>query len=189
MAGLAIGYWLAISTVLYLIGRVGRLPGAIRAVGWATIGPIKRLIDGVVAGAVVVGFGFPATALAMTGPGYIPVPAGDPVATEVPIPGPFLPEALSSPSEHPAVRTAGDASTPLPAPAANMPVQIEVRAGDHMWALAEQRLTTVLGRQVGDIEVAPYWVKVVGANLSRIRSGDPDLIFPGEILLLPEIDP
>ncbi|HKY47588.1 MAG TPA: hypothetical protein VJQ79_06345 [Acidimicrobiia bacterium] len=188
MAGLAVGYWLAITTLLYLFGRTGRLPGAIRAVGWTTIGPIKRLVDGVVAGAVVVGFGLPATALAMTGPGYIPVPAGDPVGSEVAVPG-SLPEALSSPSDHPPVPMAGDAATPPPAPVANTPVQIEVRAGDHMWALAEKRLTTVLGREVADVEVAPYWLKVVGANLSRIRSGDPDLIFPGEILLLPEIDP
>jgi hypothetical protein len=58
-----------------------------------------------------------------------------------------------------------------------------------MWSLAEQRLTQVLGRGVSDTEIAPYWLQVIGVNLSRIGSGDPDLIFPGEILLLPEIDP
>lgn len=193
MAGLAVGYWLAISTVLYLIGRAGRLPGAIRAVGWATIGPIKRLIDGVVTGAVVVGFGFPATALAMTGPGYVPVPAGDPFEIEVPIPeslsgsvvqGAFLP---TGPVPMPEV--GGPDSVASHSAVPNEPTEVVVKSGDHMWSLAEQRLIQVRDREVSDTEIAPYWLQVIGVNLSRIRSGDPDLILPGEILILPVVDP
>ena len=58
-----------------------------------------------------------------------------------------------------------------------------------MWGLAEQRLSSVRGREVLDPEIAPYWTEVIAANLARIRSGDPDLIFPGEVLVLPPIDP
>ena len=190
LAGLAVGYWLAVSTVLYLMGRAARLPGAIRAVGWATIGPVRRLIDGVVAGAVVLSFGLPASAIAMTRPGYIPVPAGDPIETEAPVPGSFLPGTLFLPTQQIPVPEVGDPESVTPQTAVpNEPTEVVVRSGDYMWSLAEQRLTQVLGRGVSDTEIAPYWLQVIGVNLSRIRSGDPDLIFPGEILLLPEIDP
>ena len=189
LAGLAVGYWLAVSTVLYLIGRAGRLPGAIRAVGWATIGPVRRLIDGLVASAVVVGVGLPATAIAMTGPGYIPVPAGDPIETDVPVPGSLLPGTLFLPTQQipvPEVGVPESVTTQTTIP--NEPTEVVVESGDHLWSLAEQRLAQVRGRGVSDAEIAPYWLKVIGVNLSRIRSGDPDLIFPGEIVLLPEID-
>ncbi|HUP18222.1 MAG TPA: hypothetical protein VM848_19505 [Acidimicrobiia bacterium] len=190
VAGLAVGYWLAVSTVLYLIGRAGRLPGAIRAVGWATIGPVRRLIDGLAASAVVVGVGLSATAIAMTGPGYIPVPAGDPIETEVPVPGSILPGTLFLPTHQIPVPEVGDPESVAPQNTVpNEPTEVVVQSGDHMWSLAEQRLAQVRGRGVSDTEIAPYWLKVIGVNLSRIRSGDPDLIFPGEILSLPEIDP
>ena len=190
VAGLAVGYWLAVSTVLYVIGRAGRLPGGIRAVGWATIGPVRRLIDGVVASAVVVGVGIPATAIALTGPGYIPVPAGDPIETEVAVPGSFLPGTLFLPTQQIPVPEVGDPESVAPQTTVrNESTEVVVQPGDHMWSLAEQRLALVLDREVSDVEVAPYWLRVVGTNLSQIRSGDPDLIYPGEILLLPEIDP
>jgi hypothetical protein len=34
-------------------------------------------------------------------------------------------------------------------------------------------------------EITPVWVEVIAANRDRLRSGDPDLIFPGEIVVLP----
>lgn len=190
LTGLAVGYWLAASTVLYLIGRAGRLPGAIRAIGWATIGPVRRLIDGVVASAVVASVGIPATAIAMTGPGYIPVPAGDPIETEVPVPGSFLPGTLFLPTQQIPVPEVGDPESVAPQTTVpNEPTEVVVQSGDHMWSLAQQRLEQVRGREVSDTEIAPYWLKMIDVNLSRIRSGEPDLIYPGEILLLPAIDP
>jgi hypothetical protein len=194
LVGLAVGYWLAASTVLYLIGRAGRIPGAIRAVGWATIGPVRRLIDGVVAGAVVITIGLPATAITMTGPGYIPDPAGDPIETDVPItetlPGSILPGTLFLPAHQVPVPEVGEPESVAPqGTVPNEPTEVVVKSGDHMWALAEQRLIQVRGRGVSDTEIAPYWLQVIGVNLSRIRSGDPDLIFPGEILFLPETEP
>lgn len=60
-----------------------------------------------------------------------------------------------------------------------------VEPGDHFWALAERQLTEAWGRAVSAEEVAPYWRNLVDANQARIRSGDPDLIFPGEQLSAP----
>jgi hypothetical protein len=199
LAGLVAGYWLAGSTILYVIARVGRIPGAIRAVEWATVGPVRRLIDGMVAGALVATIGLPGNAGAMVSSGYVPVPAGDPAPTtttsQVPeVPNPdsesVFPDAMFLPIQatpDPPFDESPSIVPPLTVP--NGPTEIVVGPGDHMWSLAEQRLTVVRGRQVSDIEIAPYWLQVVGTNLSRIRSGDPDLIFPGEVLVLPPVDP
>ena len=36
-----------------------------------------------------------------------------------------------------------------------------------------------------DAQIAPYWQRVITANQSTLRSGNPSLIFPGEIVTLP----
>jgi hypothetical protein len=198
LAGLVAGYWLAGSTTLYAIARVGRIPAAIRAVEWATVGPVRRLIDGMLAGALVATIGLPANAGTMISSGYVPVPAGDPAPTTTTSPVPdvpdpdesVVPDTLFLPIQatpDPPLGEPPSIAPPLTVP--NSPTEIVVRPGDHMWSLAEQQLALVRGREVSDIEIAPYWLQVVGTNLSRIRSGDPDLIFPGEILVLPPVDP
>jgi hypothetical protein len=40
---------------------------------------------------------------------------------------------------------------------------------------------------VADTEVAPYWVAVCERNRATLTSGDPNLIFPGEVVTLPAI--
>jgi hypothetical protein len=208
LAGLAIGYWLAVSTMLYLIGRTARLAGAVRVLGWGPIGPVRRLIDRIVAGALVATIGLPtgvgalpARAEQMTGPGYVPVPAGDPptpwvttpptldesVSPGSPLPGPLFPP-VPGPQAHDSQADTSSGTGPDLAPR-DRPTEVVVRLGDDMWKLAKQRLSAVRGREVSDTELAPYWLKVVATNLATIKSGDPDLIFPGEILLLPAVDP
>ena len=63
--------------------------------------------------------------------------------------------------------------------------QVTVEKGDNQWKLAEEHLEDVLDRDVTDAEVAPYWRDMVDENRDNIRSGDPDLIYPGEVLDLP----
>jgi nucleoid-associated protein YgaU len=65
-------------------------------------------------------------------------------------------------------------------------IEVTVRPGDSMWQLAEKRMRQWRGDALTDADVAPYWLAVIAANHDRIRSGDPDLIFPGEVLILPE---
>ena len=196
LIGLLVGYWLAGSTTLYLIGRAARVPSAIRSVRWATIGPVRHMIDRIVSGALVATIGLPVSVGAMTDPGYLPVPAGDRassdpvVAVEEDAPDPRLvaPEGLSIPPPPvtPPLPMDSETANP-PAGASAMAAEIVVRAGDHMWSVAEERLASVRGRAVSDSETALYWLEVIAVNLSRIRSGDPDLIFPGETLILPAI--
>ena len=59
-----------------------------------------------------------------------------------------------------------------------------VQAGDHLWKISSRHLD----QQGRNQPVAPFWRKVVDANRDHIRSGDPDLIFPGEKVRLPDLD-
>ena len=62
---------------------------------------------------------------------------------------------------------------------------VTVERGDHLWKLSEARLFEVLGREPEDSEVSPYWRTVIKTNGDSLRSGDPNLIYPGEEVMLP----
>ncbi len=59
--------------------------------------------------------------------------------------------------------------------------------GDNFWAIAKAQVTAKTGQEPSEAEVANYWVKLIDANRSTIRSGDPNLIFPGEVFTLPPV--
>lgn len=61
------------------------------------------------------------------------------------------------------------------------PDSVTVQKGDHLWKISERRL----GDDATDSEVAPYWRTVIELNTPHLRSGDPDLIYPGEVVELP----
>jgi hypothetical protein len=189
LAGLAIAYWLLASTVLYSLASLARLPRALRAISYLTWRPLRRLIDGGLASSVAIAIALPAHAT--VAPGYVPVPASDPppetTSTTLTIGAPTT--AVISPPIDILYLPIEPAAVPVPVATDDRgKVETEhvvVMPGDNMWLLAERRLRDVLGREAGDHEVAPYWLAVIGANRDRIRSGDPDLIFPGEVLVLP----
>jgi len=61
-----------------------------------------------------------------------------------------------------------------------------VRPGDNLWQIARAEVIRRGGTdRPGDAQVAPYWRRVVAANRTTLRSGDPSLIFPGEAIALP----
>jgi hypothetical protein len=66
-----------------------------------------------------------------------------------------------------------------------------VAEGETLWTIARNQLAKASGGGSGeptDQEVTGYWAKVVEANRGRLESGDPDLIFPGEEIILPPVD-
>lgn len=93
-------------------------------------------------------------------------PADDPSAEER--------AADASPSDHPRERSTA-------------PDRYTVTPGDHLWGIAERTLTAAWGRTPSPGELLGYWRQVLAANASRLASGDPDLIFPGEVIDLPAI--
>lgn len=174
-AGLLLFGWIVISTIAY---AVARLAGARRStLQWLSVPPLRRAVDALLAGSLLLntmvpaGAGTPRTeAPAPTQetvhPAYVPVPAG-----------PAL-----SPSP-PAVAV----GPPAPAPADQAAERsVVVATGDNLWVIAERHLRQVLGREPDHRETAPYWAAVIEANRHRIRSGDPDLIYAGEDIVLPD---
>ena len=76
-------------------------------------------------------------------------------------------------------RTRPDAATP---PRIHL-----VRAGDNLWLIARETLVAAGHRLPTDIEIAHYWRAVITQNRATLRSRDPSLIYPGEIVTLPPV--
>lgn len=63
-----------------------------------------------------------------------------------------------------------------------------VRSGDSLWRIASDRLERWFGRAATDAEIVPYWRAVIESNRERLPDrDDPDLILPGQELLLPPV--
>ena len=76
---------------------------------------------------------------------------------------------------------------PIRTAAAHTPDQsVVVAKGDHLWKISAIHLESVLQRPVESADVSPYWRDVIDANIGTLRSGDPDLIYPGEVVVLPD---
>jgi nucleoid-associated protein YgaU len=114
-----------------------------------------------------------------------------PTATRRPPPYEFEPStpAPTNPPGQPGPDEPGsgeDRTTPEPGQETSHPVV----TGDNLWTIARGRLVEALGggRRPTNRQVASYWLQVIEANRHRLRSGDPDLIYPGETIALPPVD-
>lgn len=167
LAALLTAGYLVVTTALYVVATLSRVPALIRGVGIVTLPSVRRIVDGALAAALVASPAFTALpASAQTSPTsvhtYVPVVAGDDDAGYVPTP-------------------AGDSSS------AHTSAYV-VRSGDNLWTIAALHLAAredVPAEQISDAEVADFWRELVALNASLLASGDPDVIFPGETLDLP----
>ena len=78
---------------------------------------------------------------------------------------------------------------PVATAEAGAPGTVVVEPGDHLWKISQTELARRLGRAARPDEVAPYWLSVIDANRGSLHSGDPDLIYPGELITLPAPGP
>jgi len=64
-----------------------------------------------------------------------------------------------------------------------------VTAGESFWSIAEESLQDAWGRsEITDEEVVSYWQPLIAANEDRlVDPGNPDLILPGQELVLPAV--
>ncbi len=83
--------------------------------------------------------------------------------------------------------TVGGGSEAVPvAPTPPAPTEVTVEPGDNLWVMAEAQLATEWGRPPTDAEIAAHWQVLVEQNRARLLPpGDPDLIFPGQVLVAP----
>ena len=77
---------------------------------------------------------------------------------------------------------------PIRTPASNTYASsVVVSKGDHLWKISATYLEAVLNRTVETSEISPYWRLVIAVNAGTLKSGDPNLIYPGEVVVLPKL--
>lgn len=108
--------------------------------------------------------------------GAAPVMRKLPEETPVTAAVPAADESRDAPPDPPPVAA-------VSTPAEVAPGQHVVRPGENLWVIAEGLARQSLGREATDAEVLPAWQRLIAANAQRVA--DPDLIHPGDVLLLP----
>lgn len=194
LAGLRLGallaaWWLLGTTLLYVGARVAHLHRAAHALGWATLPLVRRWADRAVALSIVA-----AGALGAARPA-----AADPSPTTT-APAPVVVDldhrdrATLPDLPPPTARTGLGVDRPPPphapalAPGPASDAMHMVTAGEHLWSIAAATVAARTGRSVPDLapaDVAPFWVRLVERNRDHVRSGNPSLVYPGEVLELP----
>src|SRR5688500_7360253 len=178
----ALGAYLVVSTIASLLVhglRSGRRAGAlVRAVDAVTLPPVRRLVRAVLGVSVAAG--------TFVGPASASAAAAAAASTDPPVPvmrrlGDDAPAVMHATTTLPAVEVA----PPTPAPEAAA-TEWTVRPGDHFWRIAEDVLAARLHRAPTDGETDSYWRRLVTTNRDRLADREnPDLLFPGQVLLLP----
>jgi hypothetical protein len=187
LAALGCVMWVGGSTLLYLAAGATRTPAFVRSVEWMTVPFIRRVTEGALAAMLV-------TPTIATVPVWADAPA--PVVVAVGTDGTNLPPGISRPAE-PATLPVAETDLPLwpvlPCEIAagseqeSGPEELVVEVGDNLWILSRGYLTTVFGRRPSNREVAPYWRRVMARNQPNLISGNPDLIYPGEVIEMPPV--
>jgi hypothetical protein len=188
--------WLLASTLLYLAVAVSHAPAALRATRWSTLPMIRRLVDATVAVSVV-------SEIALAPAAAVAPRAGDPPAAtvvrdgrtgrrriaELPADSTNTPTTTAAPRSAPAMPSPVVATLP-PSPPSPPAPDVVVAPGDNLWELAARHLAASSARtrgEVSDAEIGPYWLRVCDANRTRLASGDPNLVYPGERVTLPPL--
>jgi hypothetical protein len=133
----------------------------------------------------------PSTAAGPTGASTGPSAPGAPPSTP-----PSTPHTRAT-SPDPATNNAAASGTAKP-PAASVatgppppdPTSHTTVAGDDLWSIAATQVAQVTGQPAASLssaDVAAYWQRVCDANRPHLQSGDINLIFPGEQIVLPPV--
>lgn len=207
LVGLGCGWWILASTSLNLVAGLCRAPAALRLAAPFTLPFIRNLGVRVVMGAMAVstlGTAVPAAAstddpLPARPLDSYPAPLAFPrpplltprpqTLLPAPRPLPFPGFNLLNDSE-PLLHRDGESTclpASIPCAAAAPGEHYLIAPGDHMWNIARRVLTRSMPDPPTTRQIASYWIDLIETNRETIRSGDPDLIYPGEKLFLPEI--
>ncbi len=185
VASLAVAYHLLIVLAVSLTGRALRRPRIVESAERLTLPPMRAVARR------VVGLGLSAVALAGPATRVQAAPADQHGGT-----------ATLMVDDHGGARLVGTATAGVPIvpgeatlsvvvdeavappPDAAVPASHEhvVVAGDHLWSIAEAALSRHLGHPPASDTVEGYWRQVILANPDL---ADPDLVFPGDVIVLP----
>lgn len=204
LAALAAAWWLLLGTVHDVVVAVvsGRLRG--RLSGW-TAAPewVRRIIHQAIGTALMVGVSA-GPAVAMSAPATpttveqavvqppVPVIGGVRSPAVTPVGSPSTTPPTAPPTTPPATPSHTDVPVPAepPTPPAEVPTSPSsavhiVSAGENMWVIAKATLLQRLDTVPTDRQTHAYWIRMLQTN--EVRSGDPNLIYPGERLSLPDV--
>jgi hypothetical protein len=118
-----------------------------------------------------------------------PVPTVPPVET-APTPPPTTTPLVRPPAPPPTTTPFAPAAPAAPPAAPTAGATHVVTRGEHLWSIAAGRVATAAGKLPADLspaDIAPYWRRVVEINRLRLRSGNANLVHPGEIVELPPL--
>ncbi len=195
VAAIACAWYLALVTIVGAIGRRSGTAGFVSAVDSVTPAFLRVMLAS--AGGLTLSAAGLTLALTPLLAGSDEVPVASAATDNVPT-QPLAPAVrpLGDPPDRPASATLREIQfelAPIVAPDNVMPTGLSVEewvveTGDHFWAMAEETLADVLGRQATDTEISQYWASLVHANRDRLKVADnPDLIYPGQVMTLPTI--
>lgn len=180
---LAVSWWLLASTLLCVAARLAGVPALVRGVDWLALPPVRRLADRAVAVSLsaVVTLAGPAGPAAVASEPFSPPPDARAVAA-------MANRDRARPRAGGRRLTTTRPAAPPAAAFSRAGVEVHVvRPGESLWSIATDRVAA--GRDGSGppptAAVASYWSEVVRRVSGDLRSGDPDLLYPGERLRLP----
>jgi len=175
--GLALTVWLIITQLLYTVAVLTRTDWMIDVLQPVTLPIVRRIAAGAATVTITMSS---VTAVAQIAPE--PTIIVDQVAEgdlrQEATPTPILQPLAGHDVEEPRVAMEPEGSY-------SAPLTWQVRPGDHLWSIAGEHLAIILDRPPTRDEHRNYWVEVVEAARPIIRSGDPNLIYPGEEIPMP----
>lgn len=204
--GLLISYWVLGSTALYIAFDLrdrGRRPG------WVTLithRSIRRIADRALAATLTASIVATPIGPAVAEPPSAPI-VFETETDGIPVPHVRMDMTDRSPDRAPEAdqvleefSAANEASSPSPPRLTPMPIPTPTAAivvdqsqnhtvvrGDNLWTIAADHIASTHTGGPDVSQITEYWLKVIAANRDTLRSGDPNLIFPGELVALPTL--
>jgi hypothetical protein len=100
---------------------------------------------------------------------------------------PTAPDTPSTPAESERHTPSVPTSAVAPTTPRTTALFVAVRPGDNLWVIARAELIRTSRAHPRDDAIARYWRLVIDANRATLRSGNPSVIFPGELVTLPPV--
>jgi hypothetical protein len=171
--------YLVVSTVGYAAARLAASERWVRVLSRLVARPVRRSVDLIAAVAVSMATLGPFGELT---PGIAHTTSLSVVRTHLTAEPTIVP-----PGQRSAGYTLAPASSGTDDPG-TAETDYEVEPGDNLWTIACRHIREVTAEPTLG-QVTEYWLQVIDRNAGGLRSGDPDLIFPGEHIALPALPP
>jgi hypothetical protein len=196
VVALAGAAWLFAVTATYALARGLGVRSALRVLERTTPHLVRRVVDHAVAASIVVGaLAAPVHAASKPAPVVVDVRNGrarggslSSLPADI---GPSRADPTSGPSvTGPSVTGPSPPLPTAPPPPSTLPASVVVQAGDNLWTIAADALARATARDRAGLdaaEIARYWRAVCDANATTVRSGNLDVIVPGEVITLPPL--